>query len=91
MKDPTLLWALWATTVALAGLIGAGLRAILTGKLVPRTALDDAYRDRDKWETAANLKDQAITEFRGRLDANTEALELVLQLTEALATKGPRS
>lgn len=89
MKDPTLVWALWASVVALAGLVGGFVRAILTGRLVPRSALDDSRTDRDKWEAAWLLSQATMGEFEGRLEANTEALRLVERLVEALATRGP--
>lgn len=88
MKDPTLVWALWISLGALASLVGFGIRAILTGQLVPRNAVDDIRADRDKWEAAWKLSQETMSEFDGRLDANTEAIRLAAQLVEALATKG---
>lgn len=88
MKDPTLVWALWISLGALASLVGFGIRAILTGQLVPRSAVEDIRADRDKWEKAWQLSQETMSEFDGRLDANTEAIRLAAQLVEALATKG---
>lgn len=88
MKDPTLVWALWAAVVALAGLLGAVVRALLTGGLVPRSAVDDIRADRDKWETAWKLSQEAREEESGRLDANTEALRLVEKVIEPITSKG---
>jgi hypothetical protein len=96
-KDPTLVWALWVSLVAMAGLVGAFVRAILTGRLVPRTTVEDIRADRDKWETAWRLSQAALQEtvqqglgdIGGRMDANTDGLRLVERLVEALATKGP--
>lgn len=89
MKDPTLLTVLWAVIVALAGIVGVTVRSILTGRLVPRSALDDARADRDKWETACQTKELVISEFAGRLEANSEAMRLNTALLEALVARGP--
>jgi hypothetical protein len=84
----------WQTLVAsgvvaaLIGIVGLMLRAIVRGDLVPRKHLEDAQAERDKWEGAWRLQQAALSEFDGRLDANTEALRLVEQLVSALATKG---
>lgn len=84
----------WQTLLAgglvlgLLGIVGWIVRAVLSGKLVPRTAVDDIRADRDKWEAAWRLQQAALGEIDGRLDANTEALRLVERLVEALATKG---
>jgi hypothetical protein len=88
MKDPTLVWALWAAVVALAGLLGAVVRALLTGGLVPRNAVDDIRQDRDKWEQAWKLSQEARDEEAARLDANTEALRLVEKIIEPITAKG---
>lgn len=88
MKDPTLVSALAAAVVALAGLLGAVVRALLTGGLVPRSAVDDIRADRDKWETAWKLSQEAREEESGRLDANTEALRLVEKVIEPITSKG---
>ncbi len=90
MKDPTLLAVLWGAVGGLAGIVALTIRSILTGRLVPRSAVDDIRADRDKWETAWKLSQQTMTEVEGRLDANTEALRLVEQLVTALAARGPR-
>lgn len=89
MKDPTLVWALWISLGALATLLGAFIRAILTGQLTTKRELDDVRADRDKWEAAWRLSQETMTEVEGRLEANTEALGFVRQLVEALAAKGP--
>ena len=84
----------WQTLLAgglvtgLIGVVGWIVRAVLSGKLVPRSAVDDIRADRDKWESAWRLQQEALAEIDGRLDANTEALRLVEQLVTALATKG---
>lgn len=33
---------------------------VLTGKLVPRRVLEDAFRQRDNWQAAAERKDETI-------------------------------
>lgn len=89
MKDPTLLYVLWAAVLAMTALVGAGVRAILTGRLVPRSAVEDVRADRDKWELAWQNSQATITAFEGRLDANTEALKLMERLMDALVARGP--
>lgn len=96
MKEPTLVVALWAAVAALAGLVGLGLRAILTGKLVPKSTLDRAYAESDKWEQAWHLSQETLREtvqqgmhdLGGRMDANTEGLRLVERFMEALPARG---
>lgn len=84
----------WSTIIAggcaftLVAFVGLVLRAILQGKLVPRSAVDDIRADRDKWESAWRLSQDTMAEVDARLDANTEALRLMQQLVDALATKG---
>lgn len=84
----------WPTIIAggiallLVGIIGAGLRSILKGDLVPRQHLVDVRADRDKWEAAWRTQQATIAEFDGQLAANTEALRLMQQFVEALAVKG---
>ncbi|MFV2172355.1 hypothetical protein [Actinomadura sp. LOL_011] len=87
----------WQTLVAgglvmtLIAMVGLVVRSILTGRLVPRSAVDDIRADRDKWESAWRLQQETLAAIDDRLDANTEALRLVEQLVQALATKGGTS
>lgn len=84
----------WPTLVAggvvvvLIGIVGLVLRSIIRGDLVPRQHLVDAQAERDKWEAAWRLQQAALSEIDTRLDANTEALRLMEQLVNALATRG---
>lgn len=84
----------WPTLIAgglavlLVGVVGLTIRSIIRGDLVPRQYLKDIQTERDKWEAAWRVSQGTIAEFDGRLDANTEALRLVEQLVNALATKG---
>lgn len=89
MKDPTLLTVLWSVIAALASIVGLTVRSILTGRLVPRSAVEDIRADREKWETAWHLSQQTMTEFAARVDANTEALRLVERILDALVARGP--
>lgn len=86
MPWPELLAGSFVTAVVAT--LAFAVRAILTGGLVPRQHLVDMQAERDKWEAAWRLSQETIKEFDGRLDANTEALRLVEQLVNALATKG---
>lgn len=87
-KDPTLVWALWISLGALGSLVGFGIRAILRGDLVPRKTLDDAYRDRDKWEAACQAKDELLDAQSARIEAGTEAVRVNSALLEALLSRG---
>lgn len=84
----------WPTLIAggvallLVAVVGLTIRSIIKGDLVPRQYLKDLQIERDKWETAWRLSQETMAEFDGRLDANTEALRLMHQLVDALATKG---
>jgi hypothetical protein len=90
MKDPTLTWALWVTVVALFGLLGAGLRAILRGDLVPRKVLADAQARADKWELAWEKSEARLDQFDGRLDAIGENANLHTSLLQALVERSRR-
>lgn len=89
MKEPTLIYVLWVGLGATFGVIGLGLRAIIKGDLVPKSTLDRAYAESDKWQAAWHTSQKTMGEFSGRLDANTESLGFMRQLVEALAAKGP--
>jgi hypothetical protein len=87
----------WPTLIAggvallLVGVVGLTIRSIIKGNLVPRQHLVDVQAERDKWEAAWRLQQATLAEIDARLDANTEALRLVEQLVNALATKGTTS
>ncbi|TDD97654.1 hypothetical protein [Actinomadura rubrisoli] len=84
----------WQTLLAsglVAGLLATIVlivRSIIQGALVPRQHLLDVQAERDKWEAAWRVQQETLAEIDGRLDANTEALRLMQQLVDALATKG---
>lgn len=90
MRDPTLTWALWAAVVALFGLLGAFVRAILRGDLVPRKVLDDAQHRADKWEATWERSETRLDEFEGRFQALTEAAELDTSLLQQLVERSSR-
>lgn len=77
------------TVLVLISTLALVFRAILKGSLVPRTAVEDIRADRDKWEAAWRTQQDTLSELDNTLDANTEALRLMQQLVESLATKGP--
>jgi hypothetical protein len=87
----------WPTLIAggvallLVAVVGLTIRSIIQGNLVPRQHLVDVQAERDKWEAAWRLQQEALAEIDSRLDANTEALRLVEQLVNALATRGTTS
>jgi hypothetical protein len=84
----------WSTLIAsgvallLLSVVGLTIRSIIKGDLVPRSAVNDIRADRDKWEQAWNKSQDTQAAQNARLDANTEALRLVEQLLNALASKG---
>lgn len=84
----------WPTLIAggvallLLSFVGLIVRSIIKGTLVPRQHLLDVQAERDTWRDAWKVSQETMAEFDGRLDANTEALRLVEQLVNALATKG---
>lgn len=92
---PQLLGVPWPTIVAggvalmLVAIVGLTIRSIIKGDLVPRQHLVDTQAERDKWEAAWKLSQSTIGELDARLEANTEALRLMQQLVDALATRSP--
>jgi hypothetical protein len=63
-------WALVALTVV----------ALMRGKLVPRSSLDDAFHDRDEWRAESRIKDAQLAEK----DVQLGHLAEVGRTTEAL-------
>lgn len=86
----------WQTLVAggvvlgLLALLGAGLRAILTGKLVPRSVLADEKERADKWERAWRESEARADAIDGRLQAIAEASATSVQLLESLTRRARR-
>ncbi|GAA3223302.1 hypothetical protein [Actinocorallia longicatena] len=97
MKDPTLVWALWGAVAFLGTLVGAFIRAILVGALVPRTVLDRAHAEGDKWEQAWHTSQEALAvtvqqgfgEVGAQLTANTEGVRMMERIVDALVARGP--
>lgn len=67
-----------------ATLLGIGILLILTGRLVPRRTYDDALRDRDRWQTAHSVSEEARLTQTRQLDAVLEVGETVKQVMGAL-------
>ena len=96
IKDPTLVSVLGAAVVALASLVGVGIRAILTGRLVTKPVLDRAYAESDKWErayitsqeTLREVVQQGNAEVGTRMDANTEGLRTMGSILDAFVARG---
>lgn len=44
-------------------LLAAFVRAILTGRLVPRSTYDDVRQDRDTWRKAAEMREEQVQEL----------------------------
>lgn len=83
----------WPTIIAsgvallLVTVLGAGLRAILKGDLVPRAVLEDAKGRADKWEQAWEKSEARLDLFEQRLDAITAGTELNSQLLSELVSR----
>lgn len=67
-------WAVGGVVTAYAGLLAYGMRLLLTGKLVPRSTLDD-------WISAYRISEAARTEAAAQTG---ELLQLARTNTEAL-------
>lgn len=86
----------WQTLVAggvvlgLLAVVGAGLRAILTGKLVPASVLQAEKERADKWEAAWRLSEARNDAFDGRLQTIAETSATAVQLLEPLVKRGTR-
>lgn len=65
-------------------LLGIGILLILTGRLVPRRTYDDALRDRDRWQAAHSVSEEARLTQTRQLDAVLEVGETVKQVMTAL-------
>jgi hypothetical protein len=92
----SLLGVPWPTIIAggiallLVAIIGAGMRAILRGDLVPRSVLADANARADKWEQAWDKSEARLDQFDGRLTALSEGTELNTQLLSSLMNRSTR-
>jgi len=73
--------------VGIGGLLSLAVWLIFTGRLVPRSIVDDIRRQRDRWEQAARDSESARVEDR---DQVRELLE-VARITEHVLTSLPRS
>lgn len=86
----------WQTLLAaglvlgLLGVVSVGLRAILTGKLVPESVLKREADRADKWEQAWRESEARADATDGRLQAIAEGTELNTQLLSQLVTRSAR-
>lgn len=86
----------WPTLLAgglvlgLLGIVGVGVRAILTGKLVPESVLKREADRADKWEAACHKSEERLDAFEGRLNSLTEGTELTAQLLQSLMERARR-
>lgn len=65
-------------------LVSIGILLIMTGRLVPRRTYDDALRDRDRWQEAHSVSEEARLTQTRQLDAVLEVGETVKQVMNAL-------
>lgn len=86
----------WQTLLAaglvlgLLAVVGAFVRAILTGALVPRSVMEAEERRADKWEQAWRESEVRADAVDGRLQAIAEASELNTQLLSQLMQRSTR-
>lgn len=75
-----------AFSVATGGwlLVAGFVAAMLRGKIVPRTTLDDALHDRDEWRAESRVKDAQIATKDAQLTHLAEVGETQKALLTAL-------
>lgn len=60
----------WPAITAAGGgwvLLGFAVLAIITGRLVPRSTLEDVTHDRNEWRAESRIKDQQLAEKDAQL------------------------
>ncbi len=65
----------WPAITAASGgwaLAGLAVLAIITGRLVPRSTLEDVIHDRNEWRAESRIKDQQIAVKDDQLDHMAE-------------------
>jgi len=70
-------------------LLAAFVRAILTGRLVPRSTLEDVQRDRDTWRQAAKTREEASTITALQAQELLSTAQLTNQLLLSLKSHRP--
>ena len=75
-----------AFSVATGGwlLVAGFVAAMMRGRLVPRSSLDDALHDRDEWRAESRIKDQQIATKDQQLSHLAEVGETQKSLLTAL-------
>lgn len=71
-------WLLFALTAVLL------IRAVTSGKLVPRSTYDDALHDRDEWRAESRIKDSQISTKDQQLSHLSEVGETQKAVLHAL-------
>jgi hypothetical protein len=71
-----------------ASLLGITVLLILTGMLVPRRILKDAYRDRDEWKAAFHLSEWSRLEQSDQVGELLEHAKTADALLRALPRGG---
>lgn len=80
----------WQTITAASGgwfLTAAFVYAVLSGKLVPRSSLDDARHDGQEWRAESRIKDAQIAEKDTQLSHMKELGHLMRSVMNALQNK----
>ena len=85
----------WGAWLGIAG-TGWALAAscawlVYTGRLVPRTTLEDATHDRDEWRAAHRISEAARLEIQGRMSVVTDTATMLDQFMREMQTRLRRS
>ncbi len=78
------------TTGGAVALLFATIWLIFTGRLVPRSAIDDVRQDRDGWRKAAEAEQEINRVQAGQLSELLELARTTDQVIRALPLRQPR-
>lgn len=73
-----------AGSLGATGILALFVLAILTGKLIPRRALDDAIADRNSWREALTTSEEARHVQSAQITALTDVSRTTQHLAESL-------
>lgn len=64
-------------------IVAVGVYAMMRGRIVPRSSLDDLIHDRDEWRAESRLRDQEVAEKNEQL---RHLAEVGLTMKQVLST-----
>lgn len=73
-----------------SALLGMVVVLLLTGRLFPRKAVDDANRDRDYWRQAHTVSEQVRAEQKEQITELLEQSRLTVQLLQGIRDAADR-